>query len=921
MINLDNNLILIKGEDKTNAVSSWKDDSRKNIIWITYNGGKTYPYSSGDVKFFKSPVVIDMNNKLVLKNGVPCSGIVKILKFSSYARLYFKTGYKELVHFSCIKLLDSALDCPDSKNCFGYLKQVANVVGLRTEDGHNILSGRYEKIDFVREDSIMACYLQGKLANNQTANGKTAIFPFGFNISQKCAVDNALNHRMSVIEGPPGTGKTQTILNIIANAVMRGESVAVVSSNNSATANVFEKLQKYGVDFLVASLGSTKNKSHFIENQTANLPNLAGWQVSPAVFSEKSEQLQHDAIELDAMLSLQNEKAVLSTELDHLQKEYTHFRDVSDAINHTPAQMPSFDKRIKASCILEFLSEFLYRIDNNSPLHFFTKLKWCFRYGLKGVRFWRSPIEEVLEYCQHVYYQKRVSEIEARMLVIQMKLNAFNFDEKMAAYTELSKTVFRAKLAEKYKGTPVRKIYDLDELWKDSEKFIRDYPIVLSTTYSLRSSLANHFVYDYVIVDEASQVDVATGALALSCAKKAVIVGDLKQLPNVVKPKDRKITDDVFIHFGLNPAYSYADNSLLSSITKLFADIPRTLLKEHYRCHPEIIGFCNQRFYNNELIIMTQPKSDKKALMVYRTAAGNHARGHYNQRQIDVILHEVIPEQHLNTADDSLGIVTPYREQANHLQTCFAGTGVKADTADKFQGQERKVMIFSTVDNDIGAFASDPNRLNVAVSRAIEQFVVVTDGNDNDTTSPIHDLIGYIQYHNHDLVSSKISSVFDYLYRDYASARKDVLKRYGRITEVESENLMYGVIREVLSAEEFSKYDVVPHVPLRSILRDLSLLTGRELSFASNHLTHVDFLIYSKLSHMPTLVVEVDGFAYHNENEKQKERDAVKNTILEKYKIPIVRFSTVGSNEKNRLIQALRAVCVLGEMAWQKTTK
>lgn len=271
-------------------------------------------------------------------------------------------------------------------------------------------------------------------------------------------------------------------------------------------------------------------------------------------------------------------------------------------------------------------------------------------------------------------------------------------------------------------------------------------------------------------------------------------------------------------------------------------------------------------------------------------------------------MQEVIPEQHLNTADDSLGIVTPYREQANRLQACFTGTGVKADTADKFQGQERKVMIFSTVDNNIGEFASNPNRLNVAVSRAIEQFIVVTDGNDNDTTSPIHDLIGYIQYHNHEKINSKVSSVFDYLYRNYASARKDVLKRYGRITEVESENLMYNVIREVLSTEEFSKYDVVPHVPLRSILRDLSLLSGRELSFASNHLTHVDFLIYSKLSHMPVLVVEVDGFAYHNENENEKERDVVKNTILEKYKIPIARFSTVGSNEKNRLIQALRAV-------------
>jgi len=121
-------------------------------------------------------------------------------------------------------------------------------------------------------------------------------------------------------------------------------------------------------------------------------------------------------------------------------------------------------------------------------------------------------------------------------------------------------------------------------------------------------------------------VDLVTGALALSCAKNAVIVGDVKQLPNVVTNEVAKNTKQIFEAYNLDDAYSYVDNSLLSSITKLYKDVPKTLLKEHYRCHSKIIGFCNQKFYNNELIILTQVRDNDKPLVLYKTEKGNHAK-------------------------------------------------------------------------------------------------------------------------------------------------------------------------------------------------------------------------------------------------------------------------------------------------------
>lgn len=900
-MDINKNLILIKGEDKTVSITSWRYDNYKPVVFITFNGQREYPYSTSDVRFLKNPDVIKINDEAVIKDGSPIYGVEKLLFFGVYCRIVYKNKYFELVGASRIKIVKSALCSPESKNCFEYLKQIAIKTGLVVE-GHNILAERYEKIGFIREDSVMASFLSGRYKKEKNTESNPVVYPFGFNLSQKTAVDNALKNSISIIEGPPGTGKTQTILNIIANAVMRGESVAVVSSNNSATANVLEKLKKYGVDFIVASLGNNANKESFIEAQSMGLPDMSDWKKSDKIFSK----IQQEEAWLNEKLMLKNELSSINSEHASLENEYAFFKDYYDTLSFK-GEMPKFSQKTSASKILEFIAEYEMLSQKAKKAGFFKKVAWKFTYGLKNTRFYDQPIELVVAHCQKNYYDRRLWEIKKRRIELTALLSAFDVDSRMKSYSEMSMTAFKASLAKKYQKKQVRLPYKIEDLWKSSEAFIDDYPVVLSTTYSLVSCLSSRFVYDYVIVDEASQVDLSTGALALSCARKTVIVGDLKQLPNVVNQEQKEATDKIFEQYNLPEAYRYSNHSLLSSVISLFPNAPHVLLKEHYRCHPEIIGFCNQRFYNNELIILTTPKSDKRPLMVYKTTAGNHARNHVNQRQIDVITNEVFLNQGLNANNGSVGIVTPYRNQANELQKVFANTRVKADTADKFQGQERDVMIFSTVDNEIGDFASDPNRLNVAVSRAVEQFIVVTDGNDNDTTSPIHELIGYIKYHNHEIINSEIHSVFDYLYHNYAEAREGAMRKYGRVSEVDSENLMYATIRDVLSKNEFSKYDVVMHVPLRMILNDLTKLNTRELSFATNHLTHVDFLIFSRLTRQPILVVEVDGFAYHN-NEKQKERDQTKDSILKKYNIPILRLSTIGSSEKEKLMQELKKI-------------
>jgi superfamily I DNA and/or RNA helicase len=721
------------------------------------------------------------------------------------------------------------------------------------------------------------------------------IFPFGFNVSQKEAVNKAFSSSLSVIEGPPGTGKTQTILNIIANAVMNGQSVAIVSSNNSATKNVYEKLEKNGIEFIAALLGNSTNKKEFIDSQT-DIPDLSEFNLSQTEKAKVKAKVQSLFNQLAEYLNKKNELAFLKQELDNLKTEYQHFQN-----SYKEKTVSEFTENMTADDLLLLWLSFENQAKKGKKFGFIKR--WIFRikYGIKDKSFYSQSFEEMIFICQSVYYPVKISELTKREKALETSLKRFSFDEKMKEYTKLSMQLLKTELYKKYENKK-RESYTINELRSKSSEFIKDYPVIMSTTYSLRQSLSDGISYDYVIIDESSQVDLATGALALSCAKRAVIVGDLKQLPNVVDSVMQEKTDEVFDSFNLPEPYRYSNNSLLSSVMKLFSDVPKTLLREHYRCHPKIIDFCNKKFYNNQLIVLTEQTTKREPLVVYKTPPGNHARERMNQRQIDIITQEIIPNEQLETVD--LGIVTPYRNQTDALQKAFYGTTIKADTVDKFQGRENGVIILSTVDNEISEFTDNPNRLNVAVSRAIEQLILVVNGNDSDKDSNISDLIRYIEYNNFSVVQSDLCSIFDCLYKGFEEKRAQIRK----VSEFDSENLMYALIKEVLSHDNFSKYGVLLHFSVRNLIRDFSKLDEQETKYANNPLTHLDFLIYNKLGKSPILAIEVDGYEYHKEGTRQAERDKMKDRILEKYDLPLLRFATNGSNENQRLTSKLNEI-------------
>lgn len=556
--------------------------------------------------------------------------------------------------------------------------------------------------------------------------------------------------------------------------------------------------------------------------------------------------------------------------------------------------------------VLALLTEFEDKVATCKSLNFLSKIKICFKYNIKTVKLFKKPAEVLIPYLQKRFYDKREAELKDEEKNINKKLKKYSFDKKIAELTELSMKILKDSIALKYGKTSKRMKFNKYDLWKSSMEFAKEYPVILSTTYSIKNSLNEEFMYDYVIVDEASQVDIATGVLAMSCAKNIVIVGDLKQLPNVVTEKDKKITDFIW-NKTIGEKYRFSTQSFLSSACLVWEEAPSVLLREHYRCDPQIINFCNQKFYNNELIIMTESSDSIKTLALYKTPVGNHERNRMNQREIDVIKNEVLPSLSDIKFSD-IGIIAPYRNQVEALKKQLPEK-CEVDTVHKFQGREKDAIILSSVDNSISSeFVDDPHLLNVAISRAVKTLIVVTSGNKENENTNYGDLAKYISYNNFQVIESKTHSVFDLLYRQYFEERMVYLKKHKRISQYDSENLMYSLIEEILKEDEFNYLNCACHVSLINIIKDYTGLSQEEKKYAKNPLTHTDFLLFNKMDKASVLAIEVDGVSFHEADSRQHERDLMKNHIFEVVEVPLLRLPTDESNEKQRIKEKLREI-------------
>lgn len=919
-------LVIINGNDKTKEVEyiSTNDCGKTEIKF--YNNDKIYPYNQNNVCIIEKTADIELQDKDIYYKNQILFNVQKAFRFENFVKIIYITGETEIFRYNEISFKSNLTDNLN-KDIIGYFKEISkftqNGNDEREENEKNVckesfLRKEYEKLNYINEESVLNYYINKKdMQVEETTASDSLIYPFRFNLSQKEAMENVSKSKISIIQGPPGTGKTQTILNIIANlAIMQNKTIAVVSNNNEAVKNVKEKLEKNGYGFIVADLGKKEKREKFFEKiPEPNVENFYSQEENEILLTRINELNKV----LDELLRENNQKAKLEKDIEDYKLEQKYFEEYYkeqniENINKLPFYGKNNDK------ILEFILDAQMLSEGKIKLEWLYKIKLLFKYKIKRLKELDEHLIEYILNLQREFYRIKIEDLQKEYIKINNNLKIHNFAELQKEHQNISEQVFKNKLYERY-SKKVNK-FNIQTYKENMEDFLNAFPIVLSTTYSLRNSIPNNFMFDYVIIDESSQVDLLAGSLALSCAKNAIIVGDEKQLPQIV---DRSIKEKIS-NKEVDICYDYFENSVLSAILRTYKEtVPQKTLREHYRCHPKIIEFCNKRYYNGELIAFSTKEhlKVKKPLILYYTAEGNHMRkitrgmkkGTFNERELEVIRDEVLKDTRVNLYNnDEIGVTTPYRMQANNIQKATE-EDIQSDTIHKFQGREKKLMILSTVldSSYMGKrgidFVDDPCMINVAVSRAIEQFVIVTDKKlFNEEGNDIKALLKYIKYNelNSEIVESQIVSVFDLLYKEYSHKLDKLNKNLIHRSKFKSENIMDTILNNELNKEDYKDYYYDREMVIRNFLKNIDNLNEEEKEYVNNG-ARIDFVIYDNMSKKPVLFIEVDGFNYHKNNPKQLRKDKLKDNIALKNGIDILRFETGGkSYDEQYIISEIR---------------
>ncbi|GIE74660.1 hypothetical protein Aph02nite_06100 [Actinoplanes philippinensis] len=280
----------------------------------------------------------------------------------------------------------------------------------------------------------------------------------------------------------------------------------------------------------------------------------------------------------------------------------------------------------------------------------------------------------------------------------------------------------------------------------DAAPLVRALPLWIGTVTDVEDLLpAAPGLFDLVVIDEASHVDQIRAAPVLARARRALIVGDPRQLRFVSFVSDAGVSEVLNRH----GADDRLDVRRVSTFDLAAAAAPTTWLTEHFRSVPHLIGFSARRFYGGRIATMTRtPAADATDAIDVVPVTGARVTDGVNSAEVAAAIAEV--ERLASAGFRSIGVITPFRAQAEALESALVTAfpvdrieelGLRVGTVHSFQGSEADAVVVSLglVDGDAAGrrrFVTDPQLFNVMITRARRRLVLLTSLTAPHATAP-----------------------------------------------------------------------------------------------------------------------------------------------------------------------------------------